>query len=337
MLRPDGPPIGRTLIAVVVVALTLSVLPLPDALRPFPRLREAPKETVARLVWPSRPGVGAAQPPPPVLEAIEVGEEDDEGTGMVFEPLDLTAGAPEPRRVRSVEARRWDALLERLKAPHVSIVDPCLEANCRVTALSPWFSALDSLPTEPLRVVTLGTSLIASDHITDVLRARLQLRYGNGGQGFMFVDRPTRNAGRTVRSGTATEGWLIEKVTDTSPLALGGLGGVAFTAPADASQTTSYLAAGARRLQLFGVALQRAGTVQVLGDGRALGELHTSGTAGSALFPSLALAEGITELTLRTRGAVRLDGVVLEREGRGVVVDSLGLPGGSATVTGPKR
>ena len=335
MLRPDGPPIGRTLVATLVLALALSVLPLPEALRPFPRLLEAPRETIARLVWPDRAGPGAGQPKPQLLEAIELGEDDEEPTGMVFEALDLTGEMPEPRRVRSVQARRWEALLERIKAPHVPIVDPCLDAACSATALSPWFADLDSLSEEqsaPLRVVTLGTSLIASDHITDVLRSRLQRRYGNGGQGLLYVDRPTRNAGRTVRSGTATEGWMIEKVTDASPLALGGLAGVAFTAPADAPQTTSYLAAGARRLQLFAVGRQSASTVQVLADGRVLVELDISGAPGRPLFPSLSLAEGITELTLRTRGAVRLDGVVLEREAPGLVVDSLGLPGGSATV-----
>jgi lysophospholipase L1-like esterase len=73
--------------------------------------------------------------------------------------------------------------------------------------------------------------------------------------------------------------------------------------------------------------------VQVLGDGRMLGELETSGSPGQARFPSLELPDGVTHLTLRTRrGAVRLDGVVLERDEPGVVVDSLGLPGGSATV-----
>lgn len=319
----------------VVLALLLSVSPLPEAFRPFPQLLKSPKDTLARLVWPHRASGLVAQPPPPALEAIEVAQEEVEPAGMVFEALDLAGAAPEVRRPRSVEARRWDVLLERIKAVHLPIVDPCLDPTCSATALSPWFAALKSLSGEgakPIRVVTIGTSLIASDHITDVFRRRLQGRYGEGGQGLLFVDRPTRNAGRTVRSGTATEGWFIEKVTDRSPLALAGLGGVAFTAPAEAPQTTSFLAAGARWLELFAVAQPEAGSVQVLGDGRLLGELETSGPRGQPLFPSLRLPEGITEVTLRTRrGAVRLDGVVLEREAPGVVVDSLGLPGSSAT------
>lgn len=330
VLRRDGPPIGRTFIGTIVLALVLSVLPLPEALRPFPKLRESPKDTIARLVWPHRAVVAVAQPPPPVLDTIEVARDDP--PGMVFEALDLTGEVPEPRRAKNVEARRWDVLLERIRAPHINIVDACLDERCSSTALSPWFAALDEL-TAPVRVVTLGTSLIASDHITDVLRRRLQQRYGDAGQGFLFIDRPTRNAGRTVRSGTATEGWLIEKVTDAPPLALGGLGGVAFTAAPDAPQTTSYLASGAMRLELFAVAQQNPGVVQVLADGRMLGELETRGTPGQPSFPSLSLPEGVTEVMLRTRrGAVRLDGVVLERETPGVVVDSVGLPGGSATV-----
>ena len=272
MLRRDGPPIGRTFAATVALALILSVLPLPEALRPFAKLRETPKDTLARLVWPHRAGP-VAQPPPPELDAIVLAPQEEEAAepeAMVFEPLDLTTTAtapPEPRRARrDDEARKWDVLLERVQAKHVALVDPCLDAACRTTALTPWFEALDAIGAEspsPVRLVTLGTSLIASDHITDVLRRRLQNRYGDAGAGFLFVDRPTRNAGRTVRSGTATEGWLIEKVTDAPPLTNGGLGGVAFTAPADAPQDTNYLASGARHLELFAVTQRGAGVVHV--------------------------------------------------------------------------
>ncbi len=128
VLRRDGPPIGRTFIATGVLALVLSVLPLPEAVRPFPKLREAPRDTVARLVWPHRPGAGVAQPPPPVLEAIEVAEEDGPSE-MVFEALDLTGEAPEPRRVKTVESRRWDVLLQRVQAGRPTIVDGCLDAQ----------------------------------------------------------------------------------------------------------------------------------------------------------------------------------------------------------------
>ncbi len=341
VLRPSGPPISRTMISVVVMAVGLSLLPLPEAFKPFPKLLEQPLQTVSRAVWPQRGGGAVAQPPPPQLEAIVVAEEPPEEQGeMVFEALDLSDGnkPPPPRRTRAktVEAKKWDVLLERVQAGHASIVDVCLDEPCSTTALTPWFAALEALDgpqPAPVRVVTLGTSLIASDHITDVLRRRMQTRYGDAGQGYLFIDRPTRNAGRTVRSGTATEGWLIEKVTDEHPLAHAGFGGVAFTAAADAPQTTSYLASGARKLELFAVAQPGAGVVQVLGDGKVIGELETHGSKGQAIFPSLSMPEGITELMLRTRrGSVRLDGVVLEREEPGVVVDSLGLPGGSATV-----
>lgn len=342
---PMPAPIWRTVVATFAIALGLSVLPLPDGWRPIPELRAAPKDTLVSLVWPSRPAAPAEQPPAPELAEIELPSDEESPTDQAGLGLDLT-GEPEGERpevkaprpkLRTEQSRKWDVLLSRVKGQHIPLVDPCRDAACTRTALTPWYEALEALEsgkaTHPVRAVTIGTSLIASDHITDIMRERLQTRYGNAGLGFMFVDRPTRGAGRTVRTGKATEGWVIEKVTDSPKYPHAGFGGAAFTAPADAPQETSFNAPDTRFLELFAVAQPQSGSVKVYGDGKPLGTLEIAGTPGTAVFPSLELPEGVTEVKLQTqKGPVRLDGVVLERATPGVVFDSLGLPGATATV-----
>ncbi|MBS1151230.1 MAG: hypothetical protein H6Q89_2928, partial [Myxococcaceae bacterium] len=307
--------------------LILSILPLPDWLRPSPTLTATPGATIQAALWPKR---SREAPQPAGAEGNEPAER-----AMVFEEMDLTGGAP--RKSNDSESRRWESLIKGAQAAHTPVEDPCVAADCSKTALTPFFLALrglaDGTATEPVRVVTLGTSLIASDHITDVTRRLLQARHGSGGLGFMFVDRPTRNAGRTVRSGSASSGWVIEKVTDARPLRLAGLGGVAFTAPAERAQETTFLAVGTRRAELFLLKQPGGGTLRVFADNTPLGEFPTAGADGQPLFHSVKVPANVTRLTLKTFGGpVRLDGVVLENGSKGVVFDSIGLPGATAQV-----
>jgi lysophospholipase L1-like esterase len=321
--------LGLTIGATILAAVLLSLLPLPDWLRPFPRLTSAPKESVVAALWPKR---SHEQPQPAGAEGNEPAER-----AMVFEEMDLTGDEGGKPKLNDQEAKRWEALIKRAEAEHTPIVDPCVSEDCSKTALTPFFTALrglaDGTASESVRVVTLGTSLIASDHITDVTRRLLQTRHGSGGLGFMFVDRPTRNAGRTVRSGSASGGWVIEKVTDAKPLRLAGLGGVAFTAPGDRSQETTFLAVGTRRAELFLLTQRGGGVLRVLADGNELGQFPTDGADDQPLFQKVKVPPNATRLTLKTSGGpVRLDGVVLENGSKGVVFDSIGLPGATAQV-----
>jgi lysophospholipase L1-like esterase len=323
-------PLAWTVAITFALAVVLSLLPLPAAVQPFPLLRSAPGTTLSAVFFPGdgRPPV---QPPPPVLE-----EEDE----MVMPELDLTGQAshlsPEDER----EGRRWDSLARRVGANDVQVEDPCLDENpqqrCTRTALTPFFEALKTRSEQgkPTRVVVLGTSLIASDHITDVLRRRLEARHHSAGPGYLFVDRPTRGAGRTVRSGDASAGWVITKVTDDPPPREVGFAGVSFTSPANQSQQTSYtLAPGVRQVELFLLAQPGGGQIQLLTDGVLLTQAPTQAEARTTMFASLKLPEKVKTLTIRTSGGpVRLDGVSLETGGAGVVLDSLGMPGASAGV-----
>ncbi len=208
---------------------------------------------------------------------------------------------------------------------------------CQRTALEPYFRALrearDPNARSPVRIVVLGTSLIASDLITDVARRRLQARHGLGGLGYMYVDRPTRGAGRDVRCGKATEGWQIDKLTDEKWSKSLGLAGVSFSAPANEPQSTSFNATGQRLAELFLVTQPGGGELEIRADGTLIGELSTDGDAVRPATSLLAIPEGAKVLQVKSRnGPVRLDGVSLETGMPGVVFDSLGLPGGAAYV-----
>ncbi len=335
-MAAQGSNISWTVGATFGLALGLSLLPLPEALVPLPGLKERPKETLLAVLTPARPKKAAEAP------TIDW-DKEAEGDDVELEP-EITIEDVRPRRLavtprqRTKEdeaaARKWEVIVRKVQAAHAPIVDGCIDAACTATALTPWYEALRALRGDeprPVRVVTIGTSLIASDHITDTARKLLQLRHGDGGLGFMFVDRPTRGAGRTVRSGTATEGWDIEKITDEKPFAQAGFSGAAFTAPTP--QTTRFNVKGARRAELFLVREPKAGQLEVLADGKLLTGIDTSAPRRTPAFNRVSLPEGTKELLLRTRGGpVRLDGVALESELPGVTLDSLGLPGASAQV-----
>ncbi len=329
--------IGWTIAATVLLAVALSLAPVPDDFKPFPSLRDKPRETVLAALTPPSPKkevvaptvdweAEAAQQQPVELEMEPVIEEPVRPVRKAVAPAKRT-------KEDEADARRWEVIIRKVQAAHVSIIDNCLDETCSTTALTSFFNSLSALRSDepmPVRVVTIGTSLIASDHITDTTRRLLQARHGSGGLGFMFVDRPTRGAGRTVRNGVASEGWLIEKITDEVPFAQAGFTGAGFTAKEP--QFTKYDVAGLRRAELFLVRQPGGGSIELLADGQSVKRIDASASRRSPSFERVLLPQDTRELLLRTRGNVRLDGVAIESELPGVTLDSLGLPGASAQV-----
>jgi len=71
----------------------------------------------------------------------------------------------------------------------------------------------------------------------------------------------------------------------------------------------------------------------VLADGSPAGQVQTSGVDGENGAATVSLPPGTKELELRViSGTVKLFGVALGREGRGLTYDSIGLNGASTTV-----
>jgi lysophospholipase L1-like esterase len=326
---------------VAAFAVGLSLLPLPDALRPFPKLTEAPRETLLAAVWPravQRPA--PVVPPEPELEELylppqpEVHEDpDDDAARDWSERVLLSLPAAEQKKARQLEQ-----LAATLGARHLEIEQGCRTegpGGCEELALDPFFDALSELKAgtrgTPVRVVHLGNSLIASDYITGKARERLQARHGSGGGGFFFVDRPTPNAGLTTRTGRATEGWEIERLTDKTRTQVLGLTGAVFAA-GDETLSTTVDVRGAKLADVLYLRQPGGGVIDVRADGRLLAQLSTRERGVATDVLRVALPEGSRAVTVSTRGRVALYGVAVEEPASGVVYDSIGLPGATAEV-----
>lgn len=334
---------GATIVAVGALAIGLSLAPLPDDLRPFPTLREHPQDVAIASLWPkAKAPVASPVAPQPthVAQAPTLPEPSltDVPDDVATEPLvdDVEQALALLPAAEQQEAQKLDALARAVGASHVDIEQGCRiegPAGCEEEALGPFFAALGEMKSglrdTPVHVVHLGDSLIASDYITGKARERLQARHGSGGGGFYFVDRPTPNAGLTVRTGRATEGWEIERLTDRSRKAVLGLTGVAFAA-GDETLSTSFETRGARLADVLYLRQPGGGVIDVRADGKLLAQLSTREKGRATDVLRLPLPEQARTLTVSTRGRVALYGVAMEEAHAGVVYDSIGLPGATA-------
>jgi lysophospholipase L1-like esterase len=354
--------VGLTLAFTIALAVGLSLAPVPDWLRPFPALRDRPREAamLALLRKADRPpeaDPGLPQQPVAAEGATAEAEAEAElepdpipepsGPGAVeIHP----AGSPGPYQARAMaslgipavtRARELEQLAARVGARHVPVEDECTMAQAPredcTPALEPFFRALEASRKgerrAPVRIIHLGDSLIASDHITDVVRDRLQTRHGSGGKGFLFVDRPTPFAGRTVRTGKASPGWSLVKLTDrTKPSEVLGYSGVNFSTDGR-PQSTEYDVTGATFAEVFFLTQPKGGIVEVRADGQLLGKLFTRYARAEAAFAKFRFPLGTRKLSLLARGGeVQVYGTAVETGGPGVVYDSIGIPGATAKI-----
>lgn len=340
---------GVTLVLTIALAVGLSFAPIPEVFRPFPALAtEPPAEVVARMLVPPRGEVHAqdaitgAPDAVAALDAVPTEESSAEEPPLEDEePLGEVPAAGHARFYSGLpaseirRARALDRLADRVGARTVEIEEGCrrveADGSCARRALDDYFDRLEPLRRGdgifPVRIVHLGDSQIASDHITDIVRHRLELRYGSSGRGFLFVDRPTPFAGRKVRTGEASEGWQIAKITDRERPGLVGFTGVRFTSRGG-RQTTRFEVARSRYAEVAFVTSPRGGTLNVSADGATLTTLLTRFDEPALAFSRVRIPAGSKTLTLQTDGGeVSLLGATLESGAPGIVYDTVGLPG----------
>lgn len=351
---------GWTLVLTLVLGVGLSLAPIPDTLRPIPSLAQGPVGTrLLALVTTSsaaarRQSVGVSPDGEKHADAVEVPvlPEEEETPAVVATPTGEvrpeagkvpvtvpTLGLEDLGPTARAAALDLEALREKMGAQHVDLDPGCRRrgpSGCEESGLAPFFAALEELRdgrrTLPVRTVTLGDSLIASDHITDVVRTRLQERHGSAGKGLLYIDRPTRS-GRGVRAGSASPGWEIARIIDRAPPKERlGMTGVAFSTPPGSSQDVRYALEGASVGELWFLAQPNGGSVQLSVDGKPLQRIQTRWTNPEVAFSRVKLPPGGKSLTLRTRGKVELHAVSLESGTPGVVADTIGLPGAYAGV-----
>ncbi|MBK9000258.1 MAG: hypothetical protein IPM35_31455 [Myxococcales bacterium] len=206
------------------------------------------------------------------------------------------------------------------------------------TGLAPFYRALRrTVAKEPgaiTRVVHFGDSIVTSDYVSGTLRRKLQKQFGDAGHGFMLMANAWPAYFHNDVSRFSSSGWLVSRIVGPlSPDGLYGLGGVSFRAPPGSrarfgtAKTGSY----GRAVSRFVVAYVKepgGGKAKLRIDGADVKELDTSGAAVEVAYEELRVPDGEHELELvTTAGTTRAFGVVMERDGPGIVLDAVGIQG----------
>lgn len=201
-------------------------------------------------------------------------------------------------------------------------------------AMNHFFAALQKAESGHGRVIVshYGDSPITGDGITSTLRRRLQLRFGDGGHGFVLTARPWGWYNHIGVKHDAGSGWTSEPMFISRGDHLFGYGCASFTASA-AGVTATFSTADegdiGRSVTAFDVyflAQPNGGDFEVEVDGAPHSRVTTRSDDLHSGFHRVQVAAGAHTLTLRTvgNGQVRMFGVVLENGERGVQYDSLG-------------
>ncbi len=381
--RPSGPEItppargsirstAATLAIFLGVSVALAVAPLPSWLKPLElrspadakrvaaRVFAKPKMTLQHVEEKLAAGGGVDGRDAPEGQGIDAEERElwkkRDGRADVEALKDVPVSPSAPSRpaqarvahvdraavvadARSPKADHFRAQARSVKAPGAAVEHP--------EALGAFFATLDAIAagddSARADVVVLGNSLIASDHVTDVVRARLVERFGSAGRGFLLPERLSKVAGRRVRTGEGTPGWDIETFIEDAPRDGSKLGPFGFTGSLHASsgpgERTTWKTRGADHARLF--YLEHAGQPAM--------HLEARGTSGSLVVAKIEaipkvspvkttdelvdvdLPAGTTALTLVAEGRdARVFGVALEADHGGVMVDTIGVPAASA-------
>lgn len=279
--------------------------------------------------------VPRAAPPNPTPEAssLAIGEAvlpmETTQRGELAQPeVALAPGVPRgPIGGRREEGPRIDT-----ERPPIPIVD---EAH---RGLDPFYRALErTISREPgaiTRIVHFGDSIITSDFVSGTLRRKLQARFGDAGHGFMLLANPWPAYFHNDVSRFASAGWSVSRIVGPRAAdGLYGLGGVTFTAPPGSRARAGTAKDGkyGRSVARFVLAyLERpgGGKLRLLVDGAEREVLDTSGPAPKVAYRELLVPDGEHELEVVTiAGSTRAFGVVMEREGPGVVLDAIGVQG----------
>ncbi len=186
------------------------------------------------------------------------------------------------------------------------------------------------------RILHYGDSMLVSDMVAGTMRRKMQADFGDSGHGFILVANAWDWYFHNDVGHGSGEGWRSSRVTGPlTPDGKYGLGGVSFIGSPGASawfSTTvsdkSTYGKKVSRFDVYYLETPNGGDVE-LKAGDKTEKLSTKGDSKSSKSFSLAVPDGENKMTMRvTAGNPRLFGVILEREGPGVVYDSLGQNGG---------
>jgi lysophospholipase L1-like esterase len=212
----------------------------------------------------------------------------------------------------------------------------------RPAALRRFFDSLARLESgqaqDDVRITQFGDSHTAADIETGTVRRALQMRFGDGGRGFVAVGRPWKRWFQDgVRVGMSSE-WAPEKakldhgkLTGDGMYGLSGIG--LFTRQHNARAWTDVTAKTARA-ELDYLEQPNGGAFDVYIDGVRVVRVSTRGEKTASAFRTFDVAESAAhQLEVRAvgDGEVRVYGLGLDRAQHGIVLDALGINGARIT------
>lgn len=181
------------------------------------------------------------------------------------------------------------------------------------------------------RVVQWGDSVIAADHITSTVRAKMQQRFGDAGHGFHLLAKPNASYVHKAIEFAGGDDWsrcyIINKCKDDGLYGLGGTT-VWSSGGAESRFTTAEDTPNGRkasRLELWYLADPKGGNVRVrVDDDEPIVVSTRRDTPGDA-WHVVDVPDGPHRFEVRAAGGgkVRLYGVVVERDAPGVVWDGM--------------
>lgn len=188
------------------------------------------------------------------------------------------------------------------------------------------------------RIVVYGASHTAADIYPDMVRQRLQARFGDGGAGFVMPAKPIKYYSVPGIAFESSVGWTGYHVrTSTTAEDHYGLAGQ-YVSPSKRTARAAFvtkahgdLSGFASDFELYYWKQPGGGRFKVEIDGKTT-ELSAAGKSGPAYKHwSLADDHHRVEITARGDRPLRIFGMSVERDQPGVVVDTLGIPGARAS------
>jgi lysophospholipase L1-like esterase len=246
----------------------------------------------------------------------------------------LARGAPTETgpRARGPIAALDDVPDEGKNAPPVGLDDPSGHA---LDTLYAKLLAVDAKrPGAIARIAQFGDSIVVSDFVSGQLRRDLQRRFGDAGHGFVLLANAWPAYFHWDVERYATAGFRVSTIV--GPYAEDGwygLGGVAFRADKNVLARIGTAKSGnyGRSVSHFVVDYAEephGGSFVLRVDGKEAATVDTNASEPRARAYELRVPDGPHELELQTlAGESRFFGVVLERDGPGVVLDALGVQG----------
>ena len=240
-----------------------------------------------------------------------------------------------PEVVRDEDAYQSALAVTRGDVGDVSANAPAHIAIEHPEALALFAAALHRAASDEgqARIVIYGGSHTAADLYPSVIRRAFQRGFGDLGHGFVMPVPPFENYWQSGVRIEPSEGFAG---TEPSLKRMGvepyGIAGMAFDSEGIATAELSTDNSRASHISLLYLEQPGGGSVDLQVDQFPVWTVNTRRDEVHAASVDIGVEDGAHTLRIATQenGPVRLFGVVLEREGSGVVLDQLGLAGAKA-------